>query len=142
MDIDLEKFFDMVNHDVLMNRVSRRVRDKGILRLIGKYLRAGVVVNGRLNETSKGVPQGGPLSPLLSNILLDDLDKELEKRGHQFARYADDLIILVKSKRAAERVMESISRFLEKVLKVKVNRDKSKVVKAEESSFLGFHLHP
>ena len=90
VDIDLEKFFDMVNHDVLMNRVSRRVRDKSILCLIGKYLRAGVVVNGRLNETSKGVPQGGPLSPILSNILLDDLDKELERRGHQFARYADD----------------------------------------------------
>jgi RNA-directed DNA polymerase len=138
VDIDLEKFFDMVNHDVLMNRASRRVSDKGILSLIGKYLRAGVVVNGRLNETAKGVPQGGPLSPLLSNILLDDLDKELERRGHQFARYADDLIILVKSKRAAYRVMASISRFLEKVLKVKVNRDKSKVVKAEESSFLGF----
>ncbi|MFI5324315.1 MAG: group II intron reverse transcriptase/maturase, partial [Thermodesulfobacteriota bacterium] len=138
VDIDLEKFFDMVNHDVLMHRVSRRVSDKGILRLIGKYLRAGVVANGRLNETSKGVPQGGPLSPLLSNILLDDLDKELERRGHQFARYADDAIILVKSKRAAFRVMESISRFLEKVLKVKVNRDKSRVVKAEENSFLGF----
>lgn len=138
VDIDLEKFFDMVNHDVLMNRVARKVGDKGILRLIGKYLRAGVVVNGRLNATSEGVPQGGPLSPLLSNILLDDLDKELERRGHQFARYADDLIILVKSKRAAYRVMESISRFLEKVLKVKVNRDKSKVMKAEESSFLGF----
>ena len=138
VDIDLEKFFDMVNHDVLLERVSRKVRDKGILRLIGKYLRAGVVVNGRLNETSKGVPQGGPLSPLLSNILLDDLDKELEKRGHQFARYADDAIILVKSRRAAYRVMESISRFLEKVLKVKVNRDKSKVVKAEEACFLGF----
>ena len=138
VDIDLEKFFDTVDHDVLMNRVSRRVSDKGILRLIGKYLRAGVVVDGRLNQVSKGVPQGGPLSPLLSNILLDDLDKELERRGHQFARYADDLIILVKSSRAGERVMQSISRFLEKVLKVKVNRDKSRVVKAEESSFLGF----
>jgi RNA-directed DNA polymerase len=138
VDIDLEKFFDMVNHDVLMNRVARKVSDKGILHLIGRYLRAGVVVHGRLIETPKGVPQGGPLSPLLSNILLDDLDKALEKRGHQFARYADDLTILVKSKRAGERVMESISRFLEKVLKVKVNRDKSKVVKAEESSFLGF----
>src|SRR4030042_583138 len=138
VDIDLEKFFDMVVHDVLMSRVSRKVSDKGILRLIGKYLRAGVVVNGRLNETSKGVPQGGPLSPLLSNILLDDLDKELEKRGHQFARYADDLIILVKSKRSGERVMESISRFLEKKLKVQVNRDKSKVVRAEASTFLGF----
>lgn len=138
VDIDLEKFFDTVDHDILMNRVSRKVRDKGLLRLIGKYLRAGVVVNGRLNQTSKGVPQGGPLSPLLSNILLDDLDKELEKRGHRFARYADDLIILVKSKRAGERVMESISRYLEKKLKVKVNRDKSKVVKAEEGCFLGF----
>ena len=138
VDIDLEKFFDTVDHDTLMNRLSRKVWDKGILRLIGKYLRAGVVVNGRLNQTSKGVPQGGPLSPLLSNILLDDLDKELEKRGHQFARYADDLTILVKSKRAGQRVMESISRFLEKVLKVKVNRDKSKVIKAEESTFLGF----
>ncbi len=138
VDIDLVKFFDTVDHDVLMHRISRRVTDKGILKLIGKYLRAGVVVNGRLNKTSKGVPQGGPLSPLLSNILLDDLDKELEKRGHQFCRYADDLILLVKSKRSGERVMESISRFLEKKLKVQVNRDKSRVVKAEKSIFLGF----
>jgi len=138
VDIDLAKFFDTVNHDILMNRVSRRVSDKGILSLIGRYLRAGVVVNERLNQTSKGVPQGGPLSPLLSNILLDDLDKELEKRGHRFARYADDLIVLVKSRRAGERVMASISVFLEKKLKVKVNRDKSHVVKADESSFLGF----
>jgi RNA-directed DNA polymerase len=138
VDIDLEKFFDTVDHDVLMNRVSRRVSDKGLLRLIGKYLRAGVVVNGRLNATAMGVPQGGPLSPLLSNILLDDLDKELGKRGHRFARYADDLTILVKSKRAAYRVMASISRFLERILKVKVNRDKSKIVRAQDSSFLGF----
>jgi RNA-directed DNA polymerase len=138
VDIDLEKFFDTVDHDVLMSRVSRRISDKGVLYLIGKYLRAGVVVNGRLNQTARGVPQGGPLSPLLSNILLDDLDKELEKRGHRFARYADDLIIVVKSKRAGNRVMASVSRFLERILKVKVNRDKSRVVKAEESSFLGF----
>ena len=138
VDIDLEKFFDTVDHDVLMSRVSRRVKDKGLLRLIGRYLRCGVVVNGRLNQTAKGVPQGGPLSPMLSNILLDDLDKELEKRGHRFARYADDLIILVKSERAAHRVMASISRFLEKKLRVKVNRDKSKVVRAQDSSFLGF----
>ena len=138
VDIDLEKFFDKVNHDILMSRVSRRVRDKGILRLIGKYLRAGVMVKGRLQETTEGVPQGGPLSPLLSNILLDDLDKELERRGHHFARYADDLIILVKSKRAGERVMASIRRYLERVLKVKVNEDKSHVVRAEESVFLSF----
>jgi len=138
VDIDLEKLFDTVDHDVLMSRVSRRVRDKGLLRLIGRYLRCGVVVNGRLNQTAKGVPQGGPLSPMLSNILLDDLDKELEKRGHRFARYADDLIILVKSERAASRVMASISRFLERKLKVKVNRDKSKVARAQDSSFLGF----
>jgi RNA-directed DNA polymerase len=138
VDIDLEKFFDTVDHDVLMSRVSRRVRDKGILRLIGRYLRAGVVVNGRLNETSKGVPQGGPLSPLLSNILLDDLDKELERRGHRFARYADDLTLLVKSRRAGERVMASISRFLARKLKVTVNIDKSRVLKAEECCFLGF----
>lgn len=141
VDIDLAKFFDNVNWDILMSRVSRRVTDKGILRLIGKYLRAGVVVNGRLNQTSKGVPQGGPLSPLLSNILLDDLDKELEKRGHQFCRYADDLIILVKSKRAGERVMQSITSFLEKNLKVQVNRDKSKVGTAESSIFLSFTFH-
>jgi RNA-directed DNA polymerase len=138
VDIDLAKFFDTVDHDVLMHRVSRRVMDKGILRLIGKYLRAGVVVDGRLNQTTKGVPQGGPLSPLLSNILLDDLDKELEKRGHQFCRYADDLIILVKSKRAGERVMASVTSFLEKNLKVQVNRDKSSVKRAERSAFLGF----
>jgi RNA-directed DNA polymerase len=138
VEIDLEKFFDTVDHDILMNRVSRRVRDKGILRLIGRYLRAGVVVNGRLNETSRGVPQGGPLSPLLSNILLDDLDKELERRGLRFARYADDLALLVKSRRAGERVMASISWFLGRKLKVAVNPDKSRVVKAQECCFLGF----
>jgi RNA-directed DNA polymerase len=138
VDIDLEKFFDTVDHDVLMSRVSRRVRDKGLLRLIGRYLRCGVVVNGRLNQTAKGVPQGGPFSPMLSNILLDDLDRELEKRGHRFARYADDLIILTKSECAAYRVMASISRFLEKRLKVKVNKDKSKILRAQDSSFLGF----
>jgi RNA-directed DNA polymerase len=138
VEIDLDKFFDTVDHDVLMSRVSRRIRDKGILRLIGRYLRAGVVVNGRLNQTSEGVPQGGPLSPLLSNILLDELDKELERRGNRFARYADDITLLVKSRRAGERVMASISRFLGRKLKVTVNRDKSRVVKAEEGCFLGF----
>jgi len=137
VDLDLEKFFDTVDHDILMNRVARRLRDKGLLRLIGRYLRAGVVVKGRLTRTVRGVPQGGPLSPLLSNILLDDFDKELEKRKHRFARYADDSIILVKSQRAGVRVMARIARYLEK-LKVKVNTDKSKVVRVQESSFLGF----
>lgn len=137
VDIDLEKFFDTVDHDVLMNRVARRIRDKGLLRLLGKYLRAGVVVNGRLNRTVRGVPQGGPLSPLLSNILLDDLDYELERRKHRFARYADDSIVLVKSKRAGVRVMASTTRYLEKI-KVKVNRDKSNVVRVQDCSFLGF----
>jgi RNA-directed DNA polymerase len=112
IDADLAKFFDTVEHDVLMCRVSRKAHDKRVLQLIGKYLRAGVVVNGRREETQKGVPQGGPLSPLLANILLDDLDKELEKRGHNFARYADDFVILVKSRRAGERVMASVTRFL------------------------------
>jgi RNA-directed DNA polymerase len=137
VDLDLEKFFDTVNHDILMNRLARRVKDKGLLRLMGKYLRAGVVVNGRLCQTVRGVPQGSPLSPLLSNILLDDFDKELERRKHRFARYADDSIILVKSQRAGLRVMASIARYLEK-LKVRVNPDKSKVVRVQESSFLGF----
>jgi len=123
VDMDLSKFFDTVNHDVLMHRVARKVHDKRLLRLIGKYLRAGVKTNGRLQNTRMGVPQGGPLSPLLANILLDDLDKELEKRGHRFVRYADDFIVLVKSQRAGERVMRSVQRFLKRRLKLKVNLD-------------------
>ena len=138
VDMDLSKFFDTVNHDVLMHRVTRKVRDKRVLRLVGKYLRAGVMVNGRLEETRKGVPQGGPLSPLLANILLDDLDRELEKRGHRFVRYADDFIVLVKSQRAGERVMASVQRFLEWKLKLKVNQDKSQVAKTDHTNFLGF----
>jgi RNA-directed DNA polymerase len=138
VDMDLAKFFDTVNHDVLMNRVSRKVKDKRVLKLIGRYLRAGVVNNGRLEYTRKGVPQGGPLSPLLANILLDYLDKELEARGHRFARYADDFIILVKSQRAGKRVMKSICRFLEQRLKLSVNEKKSKVANVEDCSFLGF----
>jgi len=137
VDLDLEKFFDTVDHDVLMHRVSRRIKDKGLLRLLGKYLRAGVVVDGRLCRTARGVPQGGPLSPLLSNILLDDFDKELERRKHRFARYADDSIILVKSQRAGQRVMAGIIRYLGK-LKVRVNTDKSSVVRVQDCSFLGF----
>jgi len=138
VDLDLSKFFDTVNHDVLMHRVSRKVRDKRVLRLIGKYLRAGVMVNGRLEKTSKGVPQGGPLSPLLANILLDDLDKELEKRGHRFVRYADDFVILVKSQSAAERVKAGIQRFLERKLKLKINEKKSQVAPTDKIDFLGF----
>ena len=138
VDMDLSKFFDSVNHDVLMHRVSRKIHDKRLLHLIGKYLRAGVVVNGRLQRTPKGVPQGGPLSPLLANILLDDLDKELEKRGHRFSRYADDFVILVKSRRAGERVMASICRFLQSQLKLTINQEKSKVASTNEISFLGF----
>jgi RNA-directed DNA polymerase len=138
VDMDLSKFFDTVDHDVLMHRVARKVRDKHILRLIGKYLRAGVVIDGRLQATRRGVPQGGPLSPLLANILLDDLDKELEHRGHRFARYADDFIILVKSQRAGERVMRSVQRFLERTLKLRVNEKKSQVDKTDKTNFLGF----
>jgi len=138
VDMDLSKFFDRVNHDVLMHRVARKIRDKRILRLIGKYLRAGVVIKGRLQKSREGVPQGGPLSPLLANILLDDLDKELEKRGHKFVRYADDFVILVRTQRAGLRVKESVTRFLERKLKLKVNQDKSQVSSTDNTNFLGF----
>jgi RNA-directed DNA polymerase len=138
VDLDLEKFFDTVNHDVLMSRIARKVTDKVLLGLIGRYLRAGALVGSTVQATAWGTPQGSPLSPLLSNILLDDLDKELEARGHRFVRYVDDLVILVKSKRAGQRVMAKISRYLSQKLKLKVNRDKSRVVKIEELEFLGF----
>ncbi|WP_419176283.1 group II intron reverse transcriptase/maturase [Desulfosediminicola sp.] len=138
VDADLSKFFDRVDHDILMKLVSRKVADKCVLKLMGRYLRAGVMIDGRLQATPLGVPQGGPLSPLLANILLDELDKELESRGHCFARYADDFIILVKSKRAGERVITSISNYLERRLKLLVNDQKSKVVHVEQCSFLGF----
>lgn len=140
VDIDLEKFFDTVNHDVLMERVARKVKNKGLLKLLGRFLRAGVEVDGRLQPTRKGVPQGSPLSPILSNILLDDLDKVLESRGHKFVRYADDLAIFVRSKRAGERVLATVSRYLEAKLKVTVNRAKSKVSHVKESSVLGFKI--
>ncbi len=141
VDIDLEKFFDTVNHDRLMARVGRRIKSKGLLKLLGRFLRSGVVVNGRLQPTKIGVPQGSPVSPILSNILLDDLDKELEARGLKFVRYADDVAIFVKSKRAGERVLASVSRYLERKLKVKVNVSKSKVSQVKDSSVLGFQIH-
>jgi RNA-directed DNA polymerase len=121
-----------------MRRVARKVRDKRVLRLIGKYLCAGVMVQGRLQETRLGVPQGGPLSPLLANVILDDLDKELEKRSHRFVRYADDFIVLVKSRQAGERVLGSLKRFLERALKLRINREKSRVVQTNQIAFLGF----
>lgn len=139
VDLDLFKFFDEVNHDVFMARVSRRVNDKVLLKLIGRFLRAGVDVGeGTIQPTLKGVPQGGPLSPLLSNIVLDDLDKELEKRGHRFCRYADDGVILVKSERAGKRVKESVTKFLWRKLKLTVNEKKSRVAQMSECGFLEF----
>jgi RNA-directed DNA polymerase len=138
VDIDIEKFFDRVNHDVLMMLVSRHVSDKRLLRLMGKYLRSGVKIDGRVEPTREGTPQGGPLSPLLANIYLDVLDKELEKRGLNFVRYADDLLILVKSKAAGDRVLRSVTRFLEKRLKLTVNQEKSGVREADDTNYLGF----
>ena len=130
--------FDRVNHDMLMARVAREVKEKRVLKLIRAYLGSGVMNNGVVMETEEGVPQGGPLSPLLSNIMLNDLDKELERRGHKFVRYADDCNIYVKTPRAGERVMESVKGFLEKKLKLKVNPKKSKVEKAGKAKILGF----
>jgi RNA-directed DNA polymerase len=140
VDLDLEKFFDRVQHDVLMARVSRRVKDKRVLALIGRFLRAGMMQNGVCVRREEGTPQGGPLSPLLANILLDDLDKELEKRGHRFCRYADDCNIYVKSEAAGQRVMASVTEFLEQRLKLKVNRQKSAVGQVRERKFLGHRL--
>lgn len=138
VDIDLEKFFDRVNHDMLMARVVRVVKDKRVLKLIRAYLESGVMMNGVVMETEEGTPQGGPMSPLLSNIMLNDLDKELEERGHKFVRYADDCNIYVKTQRAGERVLGSVKKNLEKKLKLKVNPKKSKVERATRAKFLGF----
>ena len=140
VDIDLEKFFDRVNHDVLMSRLARRIKDKRVLRLIRRYLQAGMMSGGLTTARSEGTPQGGPLSPLLSNILLDELDKELERRGHRFCRYADDSNIYVRSRSAGERVMKSISRFLERRLRLRVNAEKSAVARPWERKFLGYSL--
>lgn len=126
VDVDLSKFFDRVDHDLLMSRIARKVKDKRVLRLIGCYLRTGVLVNGDIHPTTQGVPQGGPLSLLLANVMLDDFDKELEQRGHRFVRYADDFMILVKSERAAQRVLKSVTGWLERKLKLVINQQKSK----------------
>src|ERR1700704_2906172 len=138
VDIDLEKFFDRVNHDVLMGLIAKRVADKCLLKLIRGFLTAGVLEGGLVSPTEEGTPQGGPLSPLLSNLMLDVLDKELEKRGHRFVRYADDCNIYVRSQKAGERVMESIAQFLAKRLKLKINKAKSAVAKPSVRKFLGF----
>lgn len=140
VDMDLEKFFDRVNHDVLMARVARKIADKRILALIGRYLRAGLMDGGTVTQRSQGTPQGGPLSPLLSNILLDDLDKELERRGHAFVRYADDCNIYVRSRRAGERVLASLTRFLDRRLRLTVNGDKSAVDRPWRRRFLGYSM--
>ena len=140
VDIDLAKFFDNVNQDLLMSLVGRTIDDKRLLHLIGRILRAGVLVGEHIEPSDIGTPQGGPLSPLLANILLHQLDQELERRGHRFARYADDMIILVKSERAAQRVMRSITRYLDTTLKLTVNPAKSKAAPMSECSFLGFTI--
>ena len=137
VDIDLEKFFDRVNHDVLMSRLARRIEDRRVLGLVRRYLEAGVLAHGVVIERHEGTPQGGPLSPLLANVLLDEVDKELEKRGHAFVRYADDLNVYVRSKRAGERVMEAMRRLYAR-LRLRVNEPKSAVARATERKFLGF----
>ena len=140
VDIDLDKFFDRVNHDLLMARVAERASDKRVLKLIRTFLNAGVMEDGLVRPTDEGAPQGGPLSPLLSNLMLDDLDKELTRRGHRFCRYADDSNIYVRSRRAGERVMASVCRFLTTKLRLKVNESKSAVARPEERKFLGFSI--
>src|SRR5204863_203342 len=140
VDIDVEKFFDRVNHDVLMSRLARRIKDKRILRLLRRYLQAGMMSNGLTTARREGTPQGGPLSPLLSNILLDELDKELERRGHSFCRYADDCNIYVRSREAGERVMTSLTRFLERRLHLRVNKEKSAVARPWVRKFLGYSM--
>ena len=141
VDIDMEKFFDTVNHDRLMARMKTIVEDKRVLRLVNEYLKAGVMVDGVVVGSEVGTPQGGPLSPLLSNIVLSELDKKLEERGHRFVRYADDCNIYVKSERAAKRVMESTSRFIERRMRLKVNENKSAIGGAVERQFLGFSYY-
>jgi group II intron reverse transcriptase/maturase len=140
VDLDLEKFFDRVNHDILMSRLARKISDKRVLRLIRRYLQAGMMTGGVVSPRVEGTPQGGPLSPLMSNVLLDDLDKELERRGHKFCRYADDCNIYVRSKQAGERVMASVTGFLAKRLRLKVNLEKSAVARPWTRKFLGYSM--
>jgi RNA-directed DNA polymerase len=138
VDLDLEKFFDRVNHDKLMGQIAKRVEDKRLLKLIRAFLNAGVMENGLVSPSVEGTPQGGPLSPLLSNLVLDELDRELERRGHRFVRYADDCNLYVRSERAGQRVMESVAQFITQKLKLKVNEAKSAVARPQERKFLGF----
>jgi len=140
VDMDLEKFFDRVNHDILMSRIARKVKDKRLLRIIRRYLQAGMMQAGMVSQRMEGTPQGSPLSPLLSNVMLDELDKELEKRGHKFCRYADDCNIYVGSKAAGERVLEGVTRFLGKKLRLTVNFAKSAVDRPWERKFLGYSM--
>ena len=140
VDLDLEKFFDRVNHDKLMGQIAKRVRDKRLLKLIRAFLNAGVMENGVVSPSVEGTPQGGPLSPLLSNLVLDELDRELERRGHRFVRYADDSNIYVRSEHAGQRVMKSITRFIVQKLKLKVNEKKSAVARPQQRKFLGFSV--
>ena len=142
VDMDITKFFDHVNHDILMTRIGQTIRDKRVLRLIGSYLRSGVMVQGVVMESEEGTPQGGPLSPLLANLYLDALDRELEKRGLAFSRYADDCNIYVGSRKAAERVLESITQWIKKHLRLEVNATKSGVGRPWERKFLGFRINP
>jgi RNA-directed DNA polymerase len=141
VDIDMERFFDTVNHDRLMARVKAEVKDKRVLRLVNAYLKAGVMVNGVVVETKEGTPQGGPLSPLLSNIVLTELDRKLEERGHRFVRYADDCNIYVRSERAARRVLASTKRYVEERMRLRVNEAKSAVDLAVRRQFLGFSFY-
>jgi RNA-directed DNA polymerase len=138
VDLDLEKFFDRVNHDKLMGQIAKRIADKRLLKLIRAFLNAGVMENGLVNPSVEGTPQGGPLSPLLSNLVLDELDRELERRGHRFVRYADDCNIYVRSERAGQRVMEGVTQFITQKLKLKVNEAKSAVARPQARKFLGF----
>jgi RNA-directed DNA polymerase len=142
VDLDLEKFFDRVSHDKLMGQIANRVEDKRLLKLIRAFLKAGVMENGLVSPSVEGTPQGGPLSPLLSNLVLDELDRELERRGHRFVRYADDCNIYVGSERAGQRVMESVTQFITQRLKLKVNEAKSAVARPQERKFLGFSFTP